>query len=150
MAETSLERFIKRTTTKVIVKLLEIYKTYEGTMASGPITQRLNSNYGNIQNVLRYGLNKDNKHLASIIYSVCAFDSYSARTGHGRLPLISHIPTAVPRLCDPRLEVHLSTKLLVRHLDYPVVNGRELIEQTLHHFTQFDDPDIKCKLVCYS
>ncbi|KAJ7458117.1 hypothetical protein FB451DRAFT_1046884, partial [Mycena latifolia] len=126
-------------------ELLEVFDTYHGTASSPGIVARITSNFANIQNVLVMGLTPDNPDLVKTIYSTCHFDRFSRNTGRGQSPLIHQIPKVLPDPQEHRVEVYWMTTVISAYDHHMVPNRQQIMDQTLHNFSHFDDPDLECE-----
>ncbi|KAJ7495205.1 hypothetical protein FB451DRAFT_363878 [Mycena latifolia] len=130
---------------KHLSELLEVFETYHGTASSPGIVARITSNFANIQNVLVMGLAADNPDLVKTIYSTCHFDRFSRQTGHGQSQLIHQIPTVLPHPRDHRVEVYWMMTAISGYAYHMVPNRQQIVDQSLNHFSHFDDPDLECR-----
>ncbi|KAJ7849770.1 hypothetical protein B0H13DRAFT_2402140 [Mycena leptocephala] len=99
-------------------ELLECYMEYCGTQLSSSTVAQISSNYSNIQNVLQNGLQQ----------------------GHPDL-----ITDVLPRPCDHRLEAYFIIEWLNLGIHYSISDPGTLVSETIEHFKQFDDSDLKCR-----
>jgi hypothetical protein len=127
-------------------ELLELYRTFDGTISNTQIITRIQSNFANIQNLLLDGLSLDNPEVVKVIYSTCDLNSWSEQMGYGGIPLMNKIPDILPQPADNRVEVYFICKLLAGWRHHPVPHILELISKALSLFDQLNDPDLKCKL----
>jgi hypothetical protein len=128
-------------------ELLELYRTYQGTLSNPGVVARIASNFANIQNILLQCLNYDYPHLVEVISSACELIRYSRIAGHGALPLVDQIPRFLPQPVNHKLEAYFLTEVLNGWLHRAVSNATQLLDQTLEHFEHFHDPDMKCELI---
>ncbi|KAJ7487984.1 hypothetical protein FB451DRAFT_1528937 [Mycena latifolia] len=130
---------------KYFNQLLELYKTYHGTVSSPGIVARLTTNFANIQNILVKSLTLDNPDLVNAIYCACHLDHFSRRAGYGRIPLMNHIPSLLPHPCNHRLEISLIT-CLISGFGYDFApNAEDMVDKALASFPHVDDSDLKCR-----
>ncbi|KAJ7479054.1 hypothetical protein FB451DRAFT_1032282 [Mycena latifolia] len=125
--------------------LLEVHETYHGNVSNPGIVARIASNTANIEAILVTGLKQDNPDLVETIQCICHFDRFTRLTGHGRAPLINHLPNVLPHPKDYRLEVYVITTLLSAHASNPVPNAQHLIDQALEYCQHFNDSDLQCR-----
>ncbi|KAJ7469001.1 hypothetical protein FB451DRAFT_1368665 [Mycena latifolia] len=140
--------YIAQPLLKHFTQLLELFDIYYGTVSSPGIMARIALNLGNVPNVLIYGLRQDNRDLVKAMYGTCHFDRFSRLAGHGQSRLIHQIPTVLPHPQDHRVEVHFMMAVIAGYKSHPVSNGQHIMEKALEYFSQFDDPDLKCR--CYT
>jgi hypothetical protein len=127
-------------------ELLEFYTEYQGNRSSSSTVARVLSNYSNIQNVLRNGLQPGLPDLVNSIYCTCYLNNFSRHIGQGPTSLIQQICSVLPYPRDHRLEAYCITELLNSWGLYSVSNADTLISDGLEHFKEFNDPDLKCML----
>jgi hypothetical protein len=123
--------------------LLEFYADNYGTQFGSSTVARISSNYSNVQNILRNGLQPDYPDLANIIYCICYLNNFSQHIGQGIIPLIGQIHHVLPQLHNHHAEAYFITELLDSRQHSPIST---LVAQYLKHFEQVDDTDLKCKL----
>ena len=128
-------------------ELLELYGKYAGTLSNAGVVARVDSNFGNIQNVLLHCLSSDMPHLAEFVRSTCELTRYSRNTGHGHLPLLDRIPMFLPRSTDHKLEAYFITEQLNGEHLHSIPDANQLIDKALEHLQHFHDPDMKCELI---
>jgi hypothetical protein len=127
-------------------KLLEFYVDTHGTQSGSSVVARISSNFANIQNVLRNGLQQGHPDLKDSIYCICHLNDFSHRICQGPIPWMVQVHDMLPQLCDHHLEAHFITELFESQRYYPISNPESLIAQYLKHFEQVDDIDLKCML----
>jgi hypothetical protein len=126
--------------------LLEFYMEYQGNESSSSTVVRVSSNYSNIQNVLRNGLQQGHPDLVNSIYCVCHLNNFSVRIGQGATSLIQEIQNVLPHPCDHRLEAYFIVELINSWHLPSISSGDTLASNALEHFTEFEDPNLKCML----
>jgi hypothetical protein len=131
---------------KYFQELLEFSVEYYGTQSSSGTVARISSNYSNIQNILRNGLQQGHPHLRDSIDCTCHLNQFSRLMGRGAIPLIGQIHNALPLLHDQQLEACSITELIESQRFYPISDLESLVAQYLKHFEQIDDTDLKCML----
>jgi hypothetical protein len=130
-------------------ELLELYVEYRGTQSGSSTVVRVLSNYSNIQNVLQNGLQQGHPDLVNSIYCACDLNRFSLIMGQGAISLIQHIHIVLPHPCDHRLEAYLIIECFSSQM-YSISDADTLVSDTLEHFKEFDDPDLKCMLSDYA
>ncbi|KAJ7115450.1 hypothetical protein C8R44DRAFT_928520 [Mycena epipterygia] len=130
---------------KYFQELLDVYKTYAGTLASAGVVARITSNFTNIQNILLNGLHQHNPDLVTIIHSSISLDAFGLVNSCGQSLLMDRIPDVLPQPCDHTLEVAFITEIFNSQGQYPIHNPEALIGQALEHFDHIHDPKIKCE-----
>jgi hypothetical protein len=123
-------------------ELLEFFIEYRGTQSSSSTVARVSSNYLNIQNVLRNGLQQGHPDLVNSIYCICDLNTFSIRIGQGAISLIQEIENVLPHPCDHRLEAYFLIECFNSWMD--LISNLET--QALDHFKESDDLDLKCML----
>ncbi|KAJ7818679.1 hypothetical protein B0H14DRAFT_1369053, partial [Mycena olivaceomarginata] len=124
--------------------LLQFFAKYVGTESSASTVHRITSNFANIQNLLRWGLQQKHAHLLnSTIHGVCHLNRFSRATTQGDTHLIGHIHHMLPHLEDRRLQLYAIDELL-RSSYYPIHDREALISQGLEYCEHIDDPALKC------
>ncbi|KAJ7041797.1 hypothetical protein C8F04DRAFT_1230249 [Mycena alexandri] len=126
-------------------ELLQLYTVDGGKKSAVLSINRVASNFANIQNVLRNGLQQQYPDVTDCIYCACDFNRFSTLNGRGLTPLLDDIPDLLPHLGDTRLTVYYTTEVF-RSRAQSVFTSETLIAQTLEHLNQLDDPDLKFRL----
>ncbi|KAJ7869240.1 hypothetical protein B0H13DRAFT_2557824 [Mycena leptocephala] len=126
-------------------ELLEFYMEYRGTQSSSITVARVSSNYSNIQNVLQNGLQQGHPDLVNSIYCGCYLNNFSRVMGQGAIYFIQQIHNVLPHPCDHHLEAYLIIEQLNSWIFHSISNPDTLVSNTLEHFKEFDDPDLKCR-----
>ncbi|KAJ7711003.1 hypothetical protein B0H16DRAFT_1703633 [Mycena metata] len=127
-------------------ELLELYTTVFGRESGTLLVERITSNYTNIHNVLRHGLQLQHPDIAKSIYSTCDFNQFSVHVGPGATPLLEDITSLLPQIDDHRLKVAFTTELLASSR-YLKSNSQPeaLITQALDHLKHFDDTKLESR-----
>ncbi|KAJ7755923.1 P-loop containing nucleoside triphosphate hydrolase protein [Mycena metata] len=125
-------------------ELLELYMTAMGKESGVFPIARITSNYTNIQNILRRGLQLEHSDLAKSIYCTCDFNSFSRLTGHGSTVLMEDIKHLLPSLHDHRLKTYFILELFYSFTYHPISHLEMLITQALDHFKRFAEPELEC------
>ncbi|KAJ7798695.1 hypothetical protein B0H14DRAFT_30914 [Mycena olivaceomarginata] len=123
--------------------LLHIFVEYEGTQSSASTVPRITSNFANIQNLLRWGLQENHTHLLDNIRGVCHLNRFYRITHQGNTHLIGKIQHLLPHLDDQQLQLHVITGLLSL-INYTAHDPEALISQGLEYCEHIDDPKLKC------
>ncbi|KAJ7856997.1 hypothetical protein B0H13DRAFT_1902417 [Mycena leptocephala] len=110
-------------------ELLEFYMEYRGNQTSSSTVARVSSNYSNIQNVLRNGLQQGHPDLVK---------------RQGPISLLQHIRNVLPYPHDHCLEAYFDMECLNSRI-YSISGPDTLISDALDHFKECDDPDLKCR-----
>ncbi|KAJ7175168.1 P-loop containing nucleoside triphosphate hydrolase protein [Mycena crocata] len=76
--------------------LLDIHRRYPGTVSESKLVTQLQSNFANIGNILRHGIQHENPE--SAIYGVIHLNQFSRRIGSGWITLMDEIPNALQQL----------------------------------------------------
>jgi hypothetical protein len=63
--------------------------------------------------------------------------------GQGPISLLQHIQNVLPYPHDHRLEAYFDMECLNSQI-YSISNPDTPISDSLNHFKEFDDPDLKC------
>jgi hypothetical protein len=129
---------------KYFQELLEFYIESRGNQSSSGTIARISSNYSNIQNVLQNGLQQGHPDLVNSIYCTCYLNNFSRRIGQGATSLIHQIHNVLRQPRDHRLEAYFITEHLNSWGLYQILSADILVSETLEHFKEFDDPDLKC------
>jgi hypothetical protein len=127
-------------------ELLEFFMEYWGTQSSSGIVTRISSNYSNMQNILRNGLQQGHPDLVNNIYCTCHLNHFSVLVGHGLIPLIGHIHNILPWLNNHHAEAYFIIELVSSWRHYSIPSPETLVSEVLEHFKHFDDADLKCML----
>ncbi|KAJ7348312.1 hypothetical protein DFH08DRAFT_808049 [Mycena albidolilacea] len=123
--------------------LLDFNQQYLGTQSNSRMVTRITSNFSNIQNVLKSGLQVGHPDLANCMYGACNLNSFSRQLGQGKIPLMNQILNLLPYLSDSHLKVYFITELFGSWQFYPIANPDALIVQGLKQFDQVQDTDLK-------
>jgi hypothetical protein len=123
--------------------LLHLFVQYLGTESSASTVRRIKSNFANIQNLLRWGLQEKHPHLLDNIRSVCHLNRFTRATNQGNAHLIGEIQHPLPHLGDQQLQLYVITELL-RLSNYPVHDPEALIARGLEYCEHVNDPKLKC------
>ncbi|KAJ7734825.1 hypothetical protein B0H16DRAFT_1327403 [Mycena metata] len=127
-------------------ELLKFYMA-DGGKASGTfLTDRITSNYTNIQTVLRHNMHWDHLDVKNSIYCAIDFNRFSRQIGHGVTILLDNISHLLLSLDDHRLKVYFIVELLNSEGYYNSTFPPEaMIAEALDHLKHFDDPILECK-----
>ncbi|KAJ7732152.1 hypothetical protein B0H16DRAFT_1770586 [Mycena metata] len=125
-------------------ELLELYVTVFGKESGAFPIARITSNYTNIQNVLRCGLQPEHPDMAKSIYCTCDFNSFTRHLGHATL-LMKDINPILPSLHDHRLKTYFIIELFNSFYYNPISEPETLIAQALDHLKHLDDPDLESR-----
>ncbi|KAF8207499.1 hypothetical protein K438DRAFT_1755539 [Mycena galopus ATCC 62051] len=124
--------------------LLELYKKYEGEQLHSVVNQ-ITMNLANLHGVLKRGLHDSDPNLVETIYCILSLNCFYRITGRNSTPLIDNIPSPLPWLSDPKLEI----ALLIEHLKnayYHLSVSQEAITQAISHFHHIHDPGLESQL----
>ncbi|KAJ7473534.1 hypothetical protein FB451DRAFT_293638 [Mycena latifolia] len=124
--------------------LLELYQRYNNAQLRG-VVDALRSNHGNLQQLLRLGLDKKNPDVADTIKWTICLNSVSQMTGRGYLPLMDEVPSVFPDPTDHRLEAYYITEIFRARLQNPIADPDILVEKAKSHFHTFTDPSLESK-----
>jgi hypothetical protein len=131
---------------KYFQELVEFFMEYQGNETCSSTIARVSSNYSNIQNVLLNGLQQGHPDLVNSIYCACNLNRFSRVMGQGTISLIQQIHNVLPHPCDHHLEAYLIIEWLNSQVPHSISHPETLASKALEHFTEFDDPDLKCML----
>ncbi|KAJ7935859.1 hypothetical protein B0H13DRAFT_1853972 [Mycena leptocephala] len=127
--------------------LLEFYVKYRGSPSGSGIVARISSNYSNIQDVLRVGLQQGHADLKDSIYCTCHLNVFSRYIGRqGPIQLIVQVQEMLPELRDHHVEAYFITEMLSSWTYYPLANREALVSNILELLEQVDDIDLKCRI----
>ncbi|KAJ6600491.1 hypothetical protein DFH09DRAFT_1498136 [Mycena vulgaris] len=126
-------------------KLLEVHKSYFGTLTSRGIVPRITLNFGNIQNILLSGLHPSNPDLVDTVYCALSFETFSRLTNHHCTVFKDHILRVLPMLHDHELEVTVITQLFESWRNVPVSTPEALVEQGLHYLKHVGDHNLQSR-----
>jgi hypothetical protein len=85
---------------KYLHELLEVYKDFYGTEMSSATVGQISSNLGNIQSLLRNGLQKDCPDLTDSVLCALYLNGFSRITGRGSISLLGQLHKVLPHPCD--------------------------------------------------
>ncbi|KAJ7025857.1 hypothetical protein C8F04DRAFT_1298620 [Mycena alexandri] len=129
-------------------ELLDSISVAFGTTSGTVPINLITSNYANIQNILRYGLQREYHDVADVIYCTCKFNHFSLLIGRGATTLLADITTLLPSLGDNRLKAYSIAELFRSWKNYSNSRPESLIVEALNHFKYFDDPDLEGWYYC--
>ncbi|KAJ7774004.1 P-loop containing nucleoside triphosphate hydrolase protein [Mycena metata] len=124
-------------------ELLESYVTAWGKESGAFPIARITSNYTNIQNILRCGLQLEHPDIAKSIYCTCDFNSFTRRFGHATV-LMEDISHLLPFLHDQRLKTHFIVELFISFGFHSISHPEMLIAQALDYLKCLSDPELEC------
>ncbi|KAJ7732163.1 hypothetical protein B0H16DRAFT_1328906 [Mycena metata] len=124
-------------------ELMKLYKTTVGKESGILPIARITSNYTNIQNVLRCGLQPEHPDMAKSIYCTCDFNSFTRHLGHATL-LMKDINHLLPSLQDHQLKTFLIVELLDSFPFHPISHPEMLITQALDNLKHVAEPALEC------
>ncbi|KAJ6486261.1 hypothetical protein DFH09DRAFT_1291617 [Mycena vulgaris] len=121
--------------------ILNMYRGHLGPEQNW-VRGHINSNLGNLHQVLLRGLHPENLHLEDTINCILSLNAFSRVTGHGHAwqGLMDLIPGVLSPTGDARLEVSYITEIFYSSADYPVPNPEKLLSQAISHFHDINDP----------
>ncbi|KAJ6477278.1 hypothetical protein DFH09DRAFT_1467740 [Mycena vulgaris] len=122
-------------------QLLECNYKYSGTVSASEMTQRITSNFSNIQSLLLDRLQHQNPTAVDTIYCVTYLSAFSRLAGHGQNPLMDYI--AQIQSLPSQLEVYLITEIFISWSFSPITNPEELVDKAMKQFPHLGDSDIK-------
>ncbi|KAJ7620722.1 hypothetical protein DFH06DRAFT_63978 [Mycena polygramma] len=125
-------------------ELLVLERETRGTLLASGTVARISSNFANIQNILRKGLQQDHPDLLDCIYCTCYLNQFNRLTTQGEISLMRQIPNLFPVPYNPQLEGHFANELLNSWHHGFSVDLDTVIDQGLTHVEQCDDLDLKC------
>ncbi|KAJ7769758.1 hypothetical protein B0H14DRAFT_350882 [Mycena olivaceomarginata] len=126
-------------------ELLQVCNEYSGTQLNSSTVLRITTNFGNIQNVLQWGLKHPGSDLMDTIFCACHLIDFCQMFIHAPTHLICQMHDLLPQLSDPRLQVLIIGELLGAWHYYQIPNRDVLVSQGLDQFGYFDDTDLKCR-----
>ncbi|KAJ7024773.1 P-loop containing nucleoside triphosphate hydrolase protein [Mycena alexandri] len=123
-------------------ELLEVWGGHAGKQTGSLVVSRVKSNFGNIQNIVQKGLYLGHPNLIDSGRFACLLNQFNRVINHGDvIPLLHHIISMLPQLCDHQLEMHIIIEVLTSWCSANssskdlIIRGHELI----HHV----DADLK-------
>ncbi|KAJ7761684.1 P-loop containing nucleoside triphosphate hydrolase protein [Mycena metata] len=128
---------------KYFQDLLRLYIVNGGKESAVLSIDRITSNYKNIQNILRNGLQQGHPNMADSVYCTCDFNRFSRLIGLGRTLLLGDITALVLNLEDHRLKAYLATEMFRSREFHSASHPETLMAQGLQYFNHFDDPDLE-------
>ena len=128
-------------------QLLDMYDKYFGTQQMTGQINQINSNLGNLHQVLLRGLYSETTNLAEAINCTISLNSFSRLTDRGYNLLMNHIPAVLRHTSDERLVVLFITEELKSSGLHPVVNAKTKIAQATSHLCNINDPVLECELL---
>ncbi|KAJ7734818.1 hypothetical protein B0H16DRAFT_150823 [Mycena metata] len=125
-------------------ELLDSYVTAMGKESGAFPIARITSNYTNIQNILRCGLQLEHPDITKSIYCTCDFNSFTRRIGHATV-LMEDISHLLPFLHDNRLKTYFIIELFTSFGFHPISHPEVLIAQALDHLKHLSDPELESR-----
>lgn len=122
-----------RSLRKHFQELLEVYNVSAGTPSSPGMVSRIISNFSNIENLLRDGLQPGNPNITDTIYCTIFFERFRQTAGRGRTALMDQVPKVLPSPSDPKLEVCLCIQILSSWDTHSIPDSKALIDQALEN-----------------
>ncbi|KAJ7035328.1 hypothetical protein C8F04DRAFT_1233758 [Mycena alexandri] len=127
-------------------ELLEVCKTSFGKESEAFPIARIASNYTNIQNVLRWGLQLDHPDVTRSIYCICDFSLFTRRLGHAATALMEDISCLLPSLHDHRLKTYFIVEMFNSLAFKSIFEPEMLIAEAVNSLKHFNDPELESKL----
>ncbi|KAJ7032102.1 hypothetical protein C8F04DRAFT_1235566 [Mycena alexandri] len=127
-------------------ELLELYATVFGKESGALPIARITSNYTNIQNVLRYGLQLDHPEMTRSIYCICDFSLFTRRLGHAAAALMEDITCLLPSLHEHRLSTYFIVEMFNSLASNPIFEPEMLTAEAVNFLKHFNDPKLESKL----
>ncbi|KAJ7493538.1 hypothetical protein FB451DRAFT_1490684 [Mycena latifolia] len=124
--------------------LLNIYQQYHGQIQTTSIEQ-LNSNFGNIQQILKQELQLNSPHLSDVIEDTILLNSFSRQTGRGWLKLMDIVPNIFPQPCNHRLETQYIMETFHSRIHHPISTPELLVTQAISHLDNLNDPILESR-----
>jgi hypothetical protein len=125
--------------------LLDLYEKYPGFQQTAGRVDEINSNLGNLEQVLLLGLDHHLDDLPDTIHCALALNSFRRLSGHGRTLLMDHIPAALPQAAHPGLEISYLTEVFHSGINLAIPNPDVLIKRATSQLHKCDDPVLECK-----
>lgn len=129
--------------------LLDVFEQGGGVQLKGVMGQ-INSNLGNLHQVLLLGLDPDNPELTDTITCIISLNSFNRWSGHGYHALMDHIPAVLVHSHSSKLKVQFITETINSISYHPIDNLELLIAQAVSHFHNSSDPVLESKLPIHS
>ncbi|KAJ6478454.1 hypothetical protein DFH09DRAFT_1292851 [Mycena vulgaris] len=124
-------------------QLLELEYKYSGTVSTSEIVLRITSNFSNIQGLLLNRLQYQNPAAVDTVYCIIYLNAFSRLAGHGRTPLMDHIPHIQP--LPSGLEVFFIAETLSSWQHHPIPHVEVLVERAKKQLPHLDESDVKCR-----
>ncbi|KAJ7463193.1 hypothetical protein FB451DRAFT_1180293 [Mycena latifolia] len=132
-------------------RLLELNQKYFGTQQGAGRLHQIESNSGNIRQLLLRGLDQGNPKLSETVDCTLSLTFLTQRTGHVYYHLhqmvIDQMATMISQDYDERFKARLITGILELG-PHPSINAEDLVEQAIPHFNTFNDPFIIARFYC--
>ncbi|KAJ7885238.1 hypothetical protein B0H13DRAFT_1889659 [Mycena leptocephala] len=125
---------------KHFYSLLELYQKYNGEQLR-PVVNQITLNLGNLQDVLRRGLQAGDPNLVDTMYCTFSLNSFYRLTRQIHSTLMDYISPILPQPCDHRLE----TSFLREQLMFYTPHAEELLTQAQSHFQHLNDPALELR-----
>ncbi|KAJ7784734.1 hypothetical protein B0H16DRAFT_1784805, partial [Mycena metata] len=120
--------------------LLELYQKYRGAHQVVDTVSQISLNLGNIQQILRNGLQSEHTDLPDTIICTLFFNQFSRTTGHGYCPLMDQIQVVIPEISNNRVKVQFITELFLSSTYHRIPNTDLIITEARVHFREINDP----------
>ncbi|KAJ7444498.1 hypothetical protein FB451DRAFT_76175 [Mycena latifolia] len=118
--------------------LLDLFRTHVGVQVNGVINQ-INSNLGNLNDMLLFTLRPDNPDIKETIYCTLWLNAFRRHSGHGHVQFIDQIPAVFPQPCDHSLETNFIIELFLTAIRCPIADPESLVKAGLNHLANFND-----------
>ncbi|KAJ7451890.1 hypothetical protein FB451DRAFT_1185943 [Mycena latifolia] len=129
--------------------LLELYHKYYRTQMGASRVTQLQSNVGNIRQLLFRALDLNNPNLAEMIDCTLSLNLFTRQTELVYHPLnqmlLERMGVVPPPNCDSRFQAQLIIGILESRILLAPINVNRLIAQAISHFSTFDDPVLECR-----
>ncbi|KAJ7354244.1 hypothetical protein DFH08DRAFT_804162 [Mycena albidolilacea] len=124
---------------------LDLYRKYFGSPQMVNAVTQINSNFGNLNQILVRGLHITNPDAADTIECTLSLAIFTRVSGRGRLSLVDYIPAALPKPTDHRLEALLIVEILSSDEMKKIKNPDTLVSQAMAHLAHFNDPVVETR-----
>jgi hypothetical protein len=122
--------------------LLQLWTTY--TMPSGDLVQRLAGNAGNLNSLLKHGLDVGAPDLKEVVYGIFYLNTFTSRTYGNHSPLMTDISAHVERVNDNGLRGYYVWQLFSHQISF--VPSEALVAQGCKYFQLAGDLVGECAL----
>ncbi|KAJ7108402.1 hypothetical protein C8R43DRAFT_1243567 [Mycena crocata] len=124
--------------------LMELYEENTGIQLK-EVTERIHSNFSNLQQMLQQQLVPENPTLAEAIRCAIRFSSFSRVSGHGRTLCMKHLPAILSELGNHSMEALFIIEIFRSGNYYPIPDVQLLVNKGIAQLYHLNDTVLECE-----